>query len=71
MSGDSGGGEWLTVEEVAALLKISKETVRQWVRGGELPVLDLGGPRGGYRIRQSDLGRFIQPRYGPVSKLAA
>ena len=63
--------EWLTVEQVADLLQVAQETVRRWIRSGELPVLDLGGPKTGYRIRRDELDRFIQARYGPVGKDAA
>ena len=60
--------EWLTVEQVADLLQVAQETVRRWIRSGELPVLDLGGSKTGYRIRRSDLDAFIAERYGPVGK---
>jgi excisionase family DNA binding protein len=63
--------QWLTVEEVAGMFRVAEETVRRWIRRGELPVLDLGGPRAGYRIRQEDLDRFIEQRYGPLGKTAA
>ena len=63
--------DWLTVEEVAGLFRVSEETVRRWIRAGELKVLDLGGPRAGYRIRRADLAAFTQHRYGPVGKALA
>jgi excisionase family DNA binding protein len=59
-----GPDQWLTVQEVAAMLKVNEETVRRWIRSGELPVLDLGGPKTGYRIRRADLDQFIAARYG-------
>ena len=62
---------WLTVEQIAALFQINQETVRRWIRAGELPVLDIGGPKAGYRIKQSDLDAFIAQRYGPLGKDAA
>ena len=68
---DDTPGEWLTVQDVAELLKVNEETVRRWIRGGELVVLDLGGARAGYRIRRDELDRFIRERYGPVGKDAA
>lgn len=61
---------WLTVEEVAKLFRVAEETVRRWIRAGELPVLDLGGRKGGYRIKRADLDGFIEQRYGPVVKIA-
>jgi excisionase family DNA binding protein len=64
-------GEWLTVSEAADMLKVHEETVRRWVRAGELPVLDLGGQKTGYRILRTELDRFLRERYGPVGKDAA
>ncbi len=63
--------DWLTVERVAQLLDVTEETVRRWIRAGDLSVLDLGGRKAGYRIRRSDLDRFIQDRYGTVGKAVA
>jgi excisionase family DNA binding protein len=39
----------LTAEEVARKLHVHIETVRRWIRSGELRAIDLGGPAG-YRI---------------------
>jgi hypothetical protein len=36
-----------------------------------LPVLELGGPKAGYRIREDALDAFIAERYGTVGKTAA
>jgi len=60
--------EWMTVDEVAEHFRVSVETVRRWIRAGALPVLDLGGPKMGYRIRRSDLAAFAERRYGPLGK---
>ena len=62
---------WLTVEQVATLFQLNQETVRRWIRSGELAVLDLGGSKAGYRIKRSDLDAFIAQRYGPLGKDAA
>lgn len=56
-------GQWLTLQDVADLLQVRIETVRRWVRQGELPVLELGGSRAVYRIRPDDLDRFVWQRY--------
>jgi excisionase family DNA binding protein len=64
-------GTWLTVQEVAAHLKVTQETVRRWIRDGALPVLDLGGQKTGYRILRSELERFLAQRYGPAGTAAA
>ena len=63
--------QWLSVPDVAKLLDVSEETVRRWIRTRTLPVLDLGGPKAGYRIREADLDKFLTDRYGLVSKIAA
>ncbi len=63
--------EWLTVDEVAAEFRVNIETVRRWIRAGELHALDLGGPRAGYRIKRADLDAFVSKRYGSQSKIAA
>ena len=54
---------WLTVRDVAEILRVHEETVRRWIRRGDLMALDLGGPRAGYRIRPSELDRFINSNY--------
>ena len=56
---------WLTVDQVAEQLQVNPETVRRWIRNSELAALDIGGPRGGYRVRPSDLEAFIAVRYRP------
>ncbi len=61
-------GQWLTVQDVAELLQVRIETVRRWVRRGELPVLELGGPRSVYRIRPDDLDSFVWQRYGALGE---
>ncbi len=49
----------LTVDEVASELKIKPETVRTWIRAGELDAVDLGRE---YRIYRVDLNKFLQSR---------
>lgn len=49
----------LTVEEVAEELRVHPETVRQWIRRGELDAFDTGR---GYRISRTDLDDFVQRR---------
>ena len=65
------GGAWLTVREVADYLRVHEETVRRWIRDGELPVLALGGQKTGYRIRREALDAFIARRYRFGGKDAA
>lgn len=52
---------FLTVEEVAKRLSVHEETVRRWIRSGEIEAIDLAGPAG-YRISQAELNRFIRER---------
>ena len=50
--------EPLTVEEVAKQLRVSAETVRMWIRTGELDAIDVGK----YLIYPSDLEDFKERR---------
>jgi excisionase family DNA binding protein len=50
-----------TVEEVARLLSVHPETVRNWIKSGQLRALKLGGPAG-YRISQSAYEQFLRER---------
>ena len=54
----------LTVPEVARLLGAQPETVRRWLRAGLLRGFQPGGKRLGYRVRESELRRFIAEREG-------
>ena len=49
----------LTVDEVAARLKMSRYTVRQWLRDGKLRGVRLGGVRLGWRIPASEVARLL------------
>lgn len=60
--------EWMSVKDVAKLLAVDEETVRRWIRSGQLPALSLGTKRSGYRIRRDDMERFIGERYSPAHK---
>jgi len=51
------------VEHIATLLRVHAETVRGWIRSGELVAIDLGG-RAGYRISQAALDEFLKKRQG-------
>jgi excisionase family DNA binding protein len=50
--------EMLTAEEVAKIMKVHISTVRKWVRTKALKKVKIGIR--GYRIRRSDLNRFIE-----------
>lgn len=51
---------FLTVNEVADLLRVSRMTVYRLIKQGELPALRLGR---GYRVLERDVGRFLEQRY--------
>ncbi len=52
-------GEMLSVDEVAGELGVNPETVRVWIRSGELVAYNIGK---GYRISRTDLDDFIKRR---------
>jgi excisionase family DNA binding protein len=56
-----------TIEDIAALLSVHPETVRNWIRSGQLDAINLGGAAG-YRITQADLDKFLQSRRGRPNK---
>jgi excisionase family DNA binding protein len=47
---------FLTVAEVAEMLKLNQQTVRNWIDQGSLPAVRVGRR---VRIRQSDLDRLL------------
>jgi excisionase family DNA binding protein len=54
--------EMLTLADVAERLRVHIDTVRRWVRDGELPAYQLGA-RAGYRVKMSDFRTFLEKRY--------
>ena len=55
--------QFLTVGEVAGRLRVSEEAVRNWLRKGQLRGMSLGR-KAGWRVRPSELERFIAEREG-------
>ena len=49
---------WFTVAEICERLRVHEETVRRWLRSGQLPGRAFGG-RTGYRVREADLEVFL------------
>lgn len=50
----------LTVDEVAAELRVSPQTVRKLIDNGELKAFRVGGQ---WRIKRKDLDRYIEQNY--------
>jgi len=76
--------EWLTVDDIAQELKISKSIVYRLIRNGELEAVDLvvsedGGlpQKGHYRIKRSALDRYLEakkvkpPSYQPPRRASS
>lgn len=49
---------FLTVQEVAAFLRVDPQTVRRWCIAGDLRAVRAGGKV--YRVRRDDLDAFVQ-----------
>src|SRR5947208_15667138 len=66
MASESGNIDesFLTVAEVAELLKLNQQTVRNWIDQGSLPALRVGRR---VRIRRSDFERLLEQSYTPVT----
>jgi excisionase family DNA binding protein len=54
------GETYLTVADVAEMLKLNQQTVRNWIDQGKLPALRVGRR---VRIKQSDLQRILDESY--------
>lgn len=58
--GDSGGVsdvKFLTIAEVAAVMRVSKMTVYRLVHGGELPAVRVGRS---FRVSEKDVNEYIE-----------
>jgi len=52
-----------TIRQVARKLRVGEKQVRQWIRAGELAVIDLGDvQRPKQRISEADLQKFLESR---------
>ena len=60
--------EWLTVDDIAKELKISKSIVYRFIRNGEIEAIDVVesngriAQRGHYRISRSSLNKYLESR---------
>jgi len=50
----------MTVAEVAALLRLNQQTIRNWIEAGTLPALRVGRR---VRVLRSDLEQLIEEGY--------
>lgn len=60
MPADEGRTRYVTVAEVAALLRVSNMTVYRLVQAGAIPALRVGRS---YRIREDDVDRYLAQQY--------
>ena len=60
MTGEEFEESYLTVAEVAELLKLNQQTVRNWIDAGSLPAIRVGRR---VRIKRSDLNRILESGY--------
>jgi excisionase family DNA binding protein len=57
MSEQPGRVRYLTVEEVAEFVRVSRMTVYRWIRSGDLPAVRVGRS---FRIPQDGLDAFLR-----------
>lgn len=60
MDSDDPAESYLTVAEVAELLKLNQQTVRNWIDQGSLPALRVGRR---VRIKRSDFESLLEEGY--------
>ncbi len=60
--------EFLTVAEIASILKLNQQTVRNWIDQGSLPALRVGRR---VRVLRRDLDQLIAQRRGGVTHARA
>ena len=65
MTRDQVDEYYLTVAEVAELLRLNQQTVRNWIDQGSLPALRVGRR---VRIKRSDLDRLLTEGYSAGSQ---
>jgi excisionase family DNA binding protein len=60
MTGGEFEESFLTVAEVAEMLRLNQQTVRNWIDAGSLPAIRVGRR---VRIKRSDLNRILESGY--------
>jgi excisionase family DNA binding protein len=61
MATPSASPQFLTVNDAAALLKVSEMTIRRWIDAGSIPYVKL--PSGSYRTPQGALLASLRGNY--------
>jgi excisionase family DNA binding protein len=56
-SGERSESKFLTVAEVAAMMRVSKMTVYRLVHGGDLPAVRVGRS---FRVKESDVDEYLR-----------
>jgi excisionase family DNA binding protein len=62
--------EFMTVREVAELLRLNQMTIRLWIDAGKLPAVRVGGGRRRVRVLRSGLDALLAQGYGASRKAA-
>jgi excisionase family DNA binding protein len=57
LSGDISEVKFLTIAEVASVMRVSKMTVYRLVHGGELPAVRVGRS---FRVRENDVNDYLR-----------
>ncbi len=58
--GDLSESKFLTIAEVAAMMRVSKMTVYRLVHGGELPALRVGRS---FRVLEEDVNEYLRKSF--------
>jgi excisionase family DNA binding protein len=57
LSGDISEVKFLTIAEVAAVMRVSKMTVYRLVHGGDLPAVRVGRS---FRVSENDVNEYLR-----------
>ena len=58
--GDTPSSKFLTVAEVAAMMRVSKMTVYRLVHNGELPAVRVGRS---FRVQENDVDEYLRKSF--------
>ncbi|MBI2243780.1 MAG: helix-turn-helix domain-containing protein [Nocardioides sp.] len=58
--GDSSSSKFLTVADVAAMMRVSKMTVYRLVHNGELPAVRVGRS---FRVQEKDVDEYLRKSF--------